>query len=65
MPDDIYSQLADALNRLPNGFPRTESNVEVRLLKKIFSPDDAALGSRLRGNMENVDIISRTHGTAR
>jgi len=62
MPDEVYSQLADALNRLPNGFPRTESNVEVRLLKKIFSQDDAALGGQLRGNMETVDIIAERMG---
>lgn len=33
MANDIYDQLADALDRLPNGFPRTPSNVEVRILK--------------------------------
>jgi hypothetical protein len=39
--DLIYERLAEALDRLPNGFPRTSSNVEIRLLKKIFSPEEA------------------------
>lgn len=62
MIDDAYGQLADALDRLPNGFPRTSSNVEVKLLKKIFSPEDAAIGSQLSGNMEPVDVIAERIG---
>ena len=42
MSDEIYSRLADALDRLPNGFPRTESNVELRILRKIYSPEEAS-----------------------
>ena len=34
--DHVYEQLADALDRLPNGFPRTPTGVEIRILKKIF-----------------------------
>ena len=33
--DNVYEQLADQLNALPNGFPRTASGVEIRLLKKM------------------------------
>ena len=47
MADNAYSALADALDRLPNGFPRTESNVEIRLLKKIISESDADIASLL------------------
>jgi len=45
MATDIYERLADALDRLPNGFPRTASNKEIRILKKIFSPEEASLAS--------------------
>jgi len=34
---DVYNQLAQVLNELPNGFPRTTFGVEVLILKKIFS----------------------------
>ncbi len=60
-PDD-YERLVDALNRLPNGFPRTPSRVELRLLAKIFSPEEAWLGSQLRGAMEPVDAIAARVG---
>ncbi|MFQ5818711.1 MAG: hypothetical protein ACE5I5_01850 [Candidatus Heimdallarchaeota archaeon] len=36
MTNAIYEQLADALDKLHNGFPRTASNVEITLLKKSF-----------------------------
>jgi NAD-dependent dihydropyrimidine dehydrogenase PreA subunit len=57
-----YEQLATALDKLPNGFPRTQSNVEIRLLQKIFSPKEAFLGSYLQGFMESVDVIAQRVG---
>ena len=32
MTESAFEQLAEALNRLPNGFPRTKSGVEIRIL---------------------------------
>ena len=58
----VYEQLAEALNKLPNGFPRTSSNVEIQLLKKIFSPEEASLASQLSGSMEPVDTIAQRIG---
>ena len=58
MTDTIYTQLAAALDRLPNGFPRTESGVEIKILKKICSPEEAALAGQLRGDLEPVDEIA-------
>jgi len=43
--EDIYEQLAKALDRLPNGFPRTPSNVEIAILEKIFSLEEASIAS--------------------
>lgn len=62
MTNDIYEHLADALDRLPNGFPRTPSGVEITLLKRIFSPNEASLASQLRGDMEAVDVIAERVG---
>jgi ferredoxin len=57
--DHVYERLADALDRLPNGFPRTPTSVEIRILKKIFSPEEADLASRLTGTLEQVDEIAK------
>ncbi|OGC43811.1 hypothetical protein A2Y85_01180 [candidate division WOR-3 bacterium RBG_13_43_14] len=55
---DIYEHLAGLLDQLPNGFPRTESRVEIRLLKKIFSPEEANVAVNLTGKMEPLDKIA-------
>ena len=58
MADDVYERLAEALDKLPNGFPRTPSNVEIAVLKKIFSPEEASLASQLRGEMEPLEVLA-------
>ena len=52
--EKVYELLADALDRLPNGFPRTPTGVEIRILKKIFSPEEADLASQLTHQLETV-----------
>jgi ferredoxin len=47
MSDDVYARMAEALDRLPNGFPRTESGVELAILKKIFTAEEAEIASQL------------------
>jgi Na+-translocating ferredoxin:NAD+ oxidoreductase subunit B len=62
MSDHVFEQLADALDKLPNGFPRTPSGVEIKILKKIFSPEEAALASQLTGSFEPIDDIAKRNG---
>ena len=60
--NEWYERLADALNRLPNSFPRTKSNIEITLLKKIFLPEEANLAGQLTGAMEPVAVVSQRAG---
>jgi ferredoxin len=62
MSDLVFEQLADALNGLPNGFPRTPAKTEIRILKKIFSPEEAALACRLTGSFEPISGIAKRIG---
>ncbi len=48
MSADIYECLAEQMSALPNGFPRLPSGVEVQLLRKIFTVEQAALAAVLR-----------------
>ncbi len=59
---DIYTRLAEVLDTLPNGFPSTESGIEIRLLKKIFTPEEAELFCDLRLTYETVDQIAARTG---
>jgi len=56
---DIYKLLAAKLNRMPNGFPPTESGVELRILKKIFSPEDVGIALKLRMMPESAEEIAK------
>ncbi|MBM4466308.1 MAG: 4Fe-4S ferredoxin, partial [Chloroflexi bacterium] len=60
MTEDVYRKLAQRLDAIPNGFPATESGVELRLLAKMFTPDEAALASAMRLTREPAtDIAAR------
>ncbi len=56
--DSSYDRLAAAMDALPNGFPRTPGGKEIRILQKIFSPEDAFLVSHLTGRMELPGTIA-------
>jgi NAD-dependent dihydropyrimidine dehydrogenase PreA subunit len=62
MSELVYEQLAEALDKLPNGFPRTPSRIEIRILKKIFSPEEAALACQLGGSFEPIDEVAGRSG---
>jgi ferredoxin len=62
MSTEVYESLAAALDRLPNGFPRTRFNTEIKLLQKVFSRVEAELAGELRGEMEPIDMIATRIG---
>ena len=62
MTDSVYKRLAKVLDTLPNGFPSTESGVEIKLLKKIFTPEQADLFCEMRLTFETVEEIAGRTG---
>ncbi len=62
MGDDVFKKLAKVLDTLPNGFPTTESGIELKLLKKVFTPEEADLFCDLRLSYETADQISQRTG---
>jgi len=59
---DIYHQLARFLDDLPGGFPKTENGVELRILRRLFTPEEAALAQKLSLIPEDARVISRRAG---
>ncbi len=59
MAKDIYEKLAEHLDNLPGGFPRTESGVEIRILRRLFTPEDAILAVHLTLIPEEARVIAR------
>jgi ferredoxin len=53
-----YEKLANELDLIPNGFPRTKSGVELKLLARLFTPDDAALAATLSQEPKSLNEIA-------
>ena len=62
MSEDIYRRLQKVLDTLPNGFPETPSGVEIKILKKCFSPDEAELFCDLKLKFETAEQIAARTG---
>ena len=61
MTNDVYRDLARRLDMIPNGFQATESGVELRILAKLYTPEEARLASVMRLTPEpSADIAART-----
>jgi len=59
MATDVYERLAQHLDELPAGFPRTESGVEIRILRRLFIPEEAELALHLTLIPEEARVIAR------
>jgi len=62
MSDEVYRILSKVLDTLPNGFPSTESNLEIKLLKKVFTPEEGDLFCELRLTFESAEEIAKRTG---
>lgn len=60
--DAVYYKLAKVLDTLPNGFPSTENGVEIKLLKKVFTPEEADIFCDMRLTFETAEQISQRTG---
>ena len=41
MGEDVYTKLREFLDKLPAGYPATDTGVEIKILKKLFTPEEA------------------------
>jgi Pyruvate/2-oxoacid:ferredoxin oxidoreductase delta subunit len=59
---EVYKKLAERLDALPNGFPPTDDGAELRLLAKLYTPEEAELASQLRLTKEVPQQIAERLG---
>ena len=55
--NQIYRDLQKYLDRMPNGFPEAESGVDIRLLKRLFTPEEARVAMQLSMKPEPLKRI--------
>ncbi len=56
---DIYTKLAKFLDGLPGGFPSTDTGVEIRILKRLFTQEEAELAMKLSFLPEDAGVIAK------
>jgi ferredoxin len=61
MPD-VYTQLARFLDQLPAGFPATEDGLELKILKHLYTPEEAELALHLSLIAETAEVIAHRAG---
>jgi Na+-translocating ferredoxin:NAD+ oxidoreductase subunit B len=59
---DIYARLATFLDNLPAGYPSTESGVELRILRRLFTPEEAEVAMTLTMMPEPDGAIAQRTG---
>jgi len=57
--DDVFERLREHLDNLPVGFPKTKSGVELRILKRLFTEEEAELATKLTYIPETIDVIAQ------
>ena len=57
--EEIYIKLREHLHKLPGGFPSTQEGHEIKILKKLFTPEEAGQAMALRPVLKDVDAIAR------
>ncbi|MBN1572806.1 MAG: 4Fe-4S dicluster domain-containing protein [Deltaproteobacteria bacterium] len=58
MSEDIFRQLQKRLDRYSMGFPETKSGIELKILKYLFSEDDAEMFLSLSHELESPESVS-------
>ena len=59
---DPYARLARHLDDLPGGYPSTPSGVELRILRRLFTPEEAALAVHLTLIPEEARVVALRAG---
>jgi electron transport complex protein RnfB len=59
---DAYKRLAEHLDTLASGFPATEAGQELKILRKLFAPDEAEVAAQLSPELETAEQIAERTG---
>ncbi len=62
MPSQVYHDLREQLDQYSVGFPSTESGVEMKILEKLFSEEEAGLYLDLSMMLETPEAVAQRSG---
>ena len=56
---DIYEKLRRELDKMPVGMPKSEKDLEINILRRLFSPEEARIALYLNMISEPVETIHK------
>lgn len=59
---EVYVRLREHLDGLPGGYPPTESGIELRILRRLFTPEEAGLAPHLTLLPEESRVVAYRAG---
>ncbi len=59
---DIYDKLRERLDDMGSGYPKTDTGVEIRILRKLFSPEDARCFLDMTPMLETAESVAQRTG---
>lgn len=62
MKENSYRKLAEFLDQLPGGFAPSDTGAEIRLLQRLFTPEQAELATHLTLEREEAHIVADRAG---
>lgn len=62
MTDHLYQQLRECIDQYAIGFNQTESQIEIELLKKLCTPEEARMYMHLERSLMSVEAIAEKSG---
>ncbi len=62
MQESVFIQLRDILDKMPNGFPPTEDGLEIKILQKIFSEEEAGIAVQMKMMYEAPEAMALRTG---
>lgn len=62
MANDVYHKLSTLLDSMPNGYPPTSDGLEIRILKKIYTPEEAEIATNLKMKFETPEALAERIG---
>ncbi len=62
MANSVFERLQDVLDTIPNGFPKSREGLDIQILKKIFTEEEASIASDLKMNWETPETIAARTG---
>jgi electron transport complex protein RnfB len=62
MKENVYEKLAYYMDQLPGGFAPSETGAELRVLQRLFTPEEAEIAVHLTLDLEEAPIIAKRAG---